>query len=69
MPATRQQLLDWIDKLEAQRMSGLRSVTDENNERVDYASDREMANAIASARRQLEQPPIKTIKFVMTKGV
>lgn len=66
---TREQLLAQIEALETQRMRGLRAVVDENGERVDYASDREMANAIASARRQLEQPQIKTIKFVMSKGV
>ena len=31
--ATREKLLAWIDALEAQRMSGLRAVMDENGER------------------------------------
>ena len=72
MPATREQLQARIDALETQRMQGIRTVVDENQERIDYASDREVAAALAAARRQLaalDARPVHTIRFNMTKGL
>lgn len=72
MPATREQLQARIDALEQQAMTGLRSLTDENQERIDYQSGREIAAALAAARRQLatlDARPVHTIRFNMTKGL
>ena len=72
MPATREQLQARIDALEQQSMTGIRGVQDENSERIDYASGREIANALAIARRQLaalNARPVHTIRFHMTKGL
>jgi hypothetical protein len=46
-------LQSWRDKLFAARMNGVRSVTDQNGESVTYASDREMANALAALDREI----------------
>lgn len=43
----------WRDKLVKMRAAGVRSFTDQNGESVTYASDREMAAAIASIDREL----------------
>lgn len=71
MPLTRDQLVTLIDELEQRRMQGIRSVSDDDGSRIDYASDREMAAALAAARRQLATlaPPITTIRFVTSKGL
>lgn len=46
-------LQQWRDKLFEMRMKGVRSFTDQNGESVSYASDREMAAAIAAADREI----------------
>ena len=72
MPATREQLQARVDALEQQAMTGIRGVGDENGERIDYASGREIAAALAMARRQLaslDARPVTTIRFHMTKGL
>lgn len=71
MALTREQLIARIDALETQRMLGIKSVRDENGERIDYAHDSEMAAALASARRQLaaSTPPVTTIRFITSKGL
>ena len=71
MPATREQLQARIDALEQQAMTGLRAVQDESGERIDYASGREIAAALAAARRQLaalDARPVHTIRFLTSKG-
>ena len=70
--ATRKELVARIAHLESRVASGVRSVRDHNGEQVDYASDREQAAALAAARHQLEaldRPPVRTIRFHMTKGL
>lgn len=71
MSLTRDQLVTLIDELETQRLRGIRSVSDEGGERIEYSSDREMAAALAAARRQLATlaPPITTIRFKTSKGL
>lgn len=72
MPATREQLQARIDALEQQQATGLRSLRDESGEQIDYASGREIAAALAAARRQLaalDARPVHTIRFNMTKGL
>lgn len=72
MPASREQLQARVDLLEQQAMTGLKAVQDENGERVDYASGREIANALAIARRQLaalDARPVHTIRFITSKGL
>lgn len=72
MPATREQLQARIDALEQQAMTGIRGIQDENSERIDYASGREITAALAMARRQLaalDARPVTTIRFNMTKGL
>ena len=72
MPASREQLQARIDALEQQAMTGTRAVSDENGQRIDYASGREIAAALAVARRQLaalDARPVHTIRFNMTKGL
>lgn len=43
----------WRDKLFAARMKGVRSFRDQNGEEVTYASDREMAAALAACDREI----------------
>ncbi|MEO9132429.1 MAG: hypothetical protein ABI240_14630 [Sphingomonas sp.] len=46
-------LQKWRDTLFEARMNGVRSFADQNGERVEYSSDREMAAAIAACDREL----------------
>lgn len=43
----------WRNKLFEARMKGIRSLTDQNGESIVFASDREMAAAIAAADREI----------------
>ena len=69
--ATRAQLEAWAASLEVAMMAGIRAVSDQSGDRVEYASGREMAAALAAARRQLAASavPVTTIRFNMTKGL
>ena len=69
--ATPADIQTWIDNLIAARMQGLRSVRDADGSQIDYKSDQEMAAAIAAATSMLSaaSPPIKTIRFVTSKGL
>lgn len=63
----------WRDKLVQMRAEGVRTFTDQNGESVTYASDREMAAALASIDRELAalagfRSP-KTIIFRSSKGL
>jgi hypothetical protein len=72
MPTQEELLQAQIDALEAQRMSGTRSVRDQNGEQVDHMSGSEMAAALATAKRQLlalTKQPVTTILFRTCKGV
>lgn len=67
---TPAQLQAWRDALVQARLRGVRSVTDENGEAVQYSSDSEMAAAIAAAERELgARPPVHTLKFRTSKGL
>lgn len=46
-------LQQWRDKLFEARMKGVRSFKDQNGEEVSYASDREMAAALAACDREI----------------
>jgi hypothetical protein len=63
----------WRDKLVQMRAKGVRTFTDQNGESVTYASDRDMAAALASIDRELAalagtRSP-KTILFRTSKGL
>lgn len=65
-------LAKWRDALIEARLSGVREVTDQNNERIRYATDAEMARAIAAAESMItgygrSQP--STIVFRTSKGL
>jgi hypothetical protein len=71
--ASLAELQAFRDALFAARMGGVREVRDQNGESVRYASDREMAAALAAADRaiadaQSGKPP-STIVFRTSKGV
>ena len=72
MAVTLADLTRWRDDLIEARMSGVREVTDSNGEGVRYASDREMASAIASADRMiagLTRAAPNVIHFRTSKGL
>ena len=51
--ATLAELQAWRASLFEARMQGVRSFTDQNGESVTYASDREMAAALAAVDREI----------------
>ncbi|MGQ0565972.1 MAG: phage head-tail joining protein [Gemmobacter sp.] len=53
MMATLAQLQAWRDRLEDARFSGVRSARDSNGEEITYASDREMARALATLEAKI----------------
>lgn len=72
MGATLQELQASRDHLFERRISGVRQWRDQNGEQVIYATDREMADALAALDREIalatygQQP--KTILFSTSKG-
>ena len=70
MAADPAELQAWRDALFRARLRGIREVRDSNGETVRYASDGEMAAAIAAADRALlARPPVHTIRFITSKGL
>ena len=72
MALTVAQLQAWRDGLMQARLAGVREFTDQNGESVRYATDREMAAAIAAADAQIaalagRRP--STIMFKTSKGL
>ena len=71
--ATLTELITWRDALFAARMRGVREFQDQNNEKVSYASDREMAAALAAADRAIANAQAghspRTIIFNTSKGL
>lgn len=69
--ATLSELLEFRDALAKARYAGVREVTDSNGESVRYATDREMAAALAAIDREIEaqtgKPP-SAIIFHTSKG-
>ena len=63
----------WRNELIQARLNGVRSVTDQNGERVEYKSDSEMAAALAYAEKLIADyhrpAPIKTIHISSSKGL
>ena len=65
-------LVKWRDGLVEARLAGVREYRDFNGEAVRYASDREMAAAIAAADRMIadaSRRPASTIRFNTSKGL
>ncbi|KTQ95129.1 hypothetical protein NS226_13145 [Aureimonas ureilytica] len=72
IPIERERLLRWRDELVEARLSGVREIQDQNGERIRYASDAEMARAIAAADRMIADAtrrPASTIRFATSKGL
>jgi len=70
--ASLQQLKQWRDSLVESRLSGIRTLVDQNGERVEYKSDSEMRAAIESVNREiqsLERPQPSVIRFQTSKGL
>jgi hypothetical protein len=70
--ATLQQLQAWRDSLFEARLSGVREVQDQNGERIRYATDSEMARALAAADAAIagaHRTPVNTILFRTSKGI
>lgn len=71
--ATLSELQAWRDALFAARLSGVREVRDQNGESIRYASDREVAAALAAADRAIAEAqagrPPSTIIFRTSKNV
>lgn len=57
------------DELIKARLSGVREFTDQNGERVRYATDAEMVRAIADADRRLGAALPTSIRFSTSKGL
>lgn len=70
---TLEQLQAARDELFKLRTSGVRMVWDSNRERIDYATDREMADALAALDRQIALATYgqsaRTIQFSTSKGL
>ncbi|MBB3998873.1 phage head-tail joining protein [Aureimonas pseudogalii] len=70
--ATLADLARWRDELIEARLSGVREVQDQNNERIRYGTDAEMAAAIRAADRMIadaSRRPASTIRFATSKGL
>ena len=59
----------WRDKLWTMRAKGVRTFTDQNGESVSYASDREIAAAIAAIDRELAAAARPNTIVFRTKGI
>lgn len=71
MPST-EDLTGWRDALIKARLSGVRRVRDQNGELVEYATDAEMAHAIAAAEgliAKATRTPPTTLRFCTSKGL
>ena len=69
---TAAELQELRDKLVRARLSGLRSVRDQNGEELVYKSDLEMRSAIDSIEFELGRltsAPANTIHFRTSKGI
>lgn len=73
MALTVDQLTKARDNLIAARAQGVRTFVDQNGERVEYKSDREMASALAALERLIAEragrPSPRAITFKTSKGV
>ena len=71
--ASLSELQAFRTKLTSARFSGVRKVRDQNGESVEYASDRELSDAIAACDREIAavsgaRSP-RTIRFETSKGI
>lgn len=69
---TLEQLIAARSKLLDARLSGVREFRDQNGETVRYATDSEMARALASIDAEINRltgRPVSTIKFSTSKGL
>ena len=62
-------LIEFRDRLIAARLNGIRSVTDQNGESVEYKSDQQMAAALAYVERLIAGQQPSTIVFHTSKGL
>jgi len=63
------QLTQWRDALMAARYKGMRTV-EYDGKRVTYATDTEMANALADLERRIASTsPISVVRIQSSKGV
>jgi hypothetical protein len=65
-------LISWRDALFQARLSGVREFKDQNGETVRYATDSEMARAIAAADAAIaaaRRSPTSTVLFRTSKGI
>lgn len=72
MAASLADLIRWRDALFEARLSGVRSVRDQNGEEIVYRSDSEMARALAAADAVIsaaQAKPVNTILFKTSKGL
>lgn len=72
MAASLADLIRWRDELFQARLSGVRSVRDQNGEEIVYRSDSEMARALAAADAAIaaaQAKPVNTILFRTSKGI
>lgn len=72
MAASLSDLITWRDRLIEARLSGVREAQDSNGERIRYATDSEMASALASVDRMIAgttAPTPHTIRFQTSKGI
>ena len=70
--ATIEELSVLRDKLLKARLSGVREVRDANGEQVRYATDAEMARALAALDSEISRlagSPVREIKFRTSKGI
>jgi hypothetical protein len=70
--ATMGELNEYRDRLRAARYSGARAVQDQNGERVEFRSDRELAGAMAALEAEIAAmaaKPASRILFQTSKGV
>jgi hypothetical protein len=70
--ASYDQLQKWRHGLVEARATGVRSVTDQNGERVEYRNDSELASALAlvdAEIRRFNTNPPNTIYLTTSKGL
>ena len=63
------ELISLRDALIRARLSGVREIRDQNGETVRYATDSELAQAIADADRRLGATASTSIRFTTSKGL
>ena len=67
--ATQADLIGFRDRLERALTLGVREIQDSDGSRIVYRGAAEIRSALAYVNAQLAAQPVKTIRFITSKGL